>query len=295
MKKEKAYKEIHFEDKSQFPFYTISFEKGGVSRLSHHYHDEFEIIYFKKGKAMYEIDYLPYIVEGESILIMPKGAVHSARSIDYVMCSGEVFIFSDRLLEDSVRNLNITNYTLPLINGEMLFRVIDINKDKEVFDKMKEILIKVKELNIEKKYAYELRIKGLILEFFGILLQHGYSVCRVINKKQAEKNEKMKKVFQYIHENYAQNLMLSEVAKLVSLNTSYFSRYFKEYSGYNFNDYLNTYRITFATHMLFNTELSITDICFENGFQDLSYFIKVFKKKIGCSPLKFRQNNMKDR
>jgi len=289
--RKEIYNEIHFKNQNLFPFYTKSFKRGGVSILNNHYHEEFEIVYFRKGKALYEIDFLPYIIEQESILIIPKNAVHSAKSIDYITCEGDVFIFNDLLLEDSLKSFYTNNYTIPLINGDMVFKVIDINTNKELFLKLRNLLITIKNQNTEKKLAYELLIKGLVLEFFGLILQSEYSIIRNFNKNDLEKTEKMKKVYQYIHENFKKEITLKEAAKLVSLNNTYFSRYFKEYSGQTFNDYVNTYRITHATHLLFDNEINITDICFESGFQDLSYFIKVFKKKMGSSPLKYRQLN----
>lgn len=289
MNRKEIYNEIHFKNQDLFPFYTKSFKRGGASILNNHYHEEFEIVYFRKGKALYEIDFLPYIIEQESILIIPKNAVHSAKSVDYTMCEGDVFIFNDLLLEDSLKSFYINNHTIPLINGDMIFKVIDVNTDKKLFSKLKNLLITIKTQNNEKKLAYELLIKGLILEFFGLILQSEYSIVRNLNKNDLEKTEKMKKVYQYIHENFKKEISLNEAAKLVSLNNTYFSRYFKEYSGQTFNDYVNTYRITHATHLLFNNKTNITDICFESGFQDLSYFIKVFKKKMGKTPFKYRK------
>lgn len=294
MNKTMVYNEIHFNDKNIFPFSTSSFSASGLSVLKNHNHKEFEIIYFKKGKALYEIDFLPYIIEEESILIIPKNAVHSARSVDLLACEGDVFIFSDLLLEDSLKSFYTNTYTFPLINGDMIFKVITLQNNSELFLKLKDILLRIVLQNTEKKLAYELLIKGLILEFFALIFQSEYKIIRNFNKNDLEKIEKMKVVYKYISENFKKEINLQEAAKLVSLNNTYFSRYFKEHSGQTFNDYVNTYRITHAASLLLN-DMNITDICFESGFQDLSYFIKVFKKKMNETPFKYKLKfNKKD-
>jgi len=78
--------------------------------------------------------------------------------------------------------------------------------------------------------------------------------------------------------------------KILNISDSHFTRLFKEISGKTFTEYLNHYRITKSKYYLIYTKNSITDIAFECGFQDLSYYNKVFNKFENCSPSSYRKS-----
>lgn len=92
----------------------------------------------------------------------------------------------------------------------------------------------------------------------------------------------------YINENYAQQLSLEKVSEIVYLNPFYFSRIFKEETGQTFVEYVTKVRINRAKELLVGTDLSIASIASQTGFQDASYFSRVFQKVEGTSPTDFR-------
>lgn len=101
-------------------------------------------------------------------------------------------------------------------------------------------------------------------------------------------NEIIKKAIQYISKNYANALTLELVANQVHLNPSYFSTIFKQSTGSSFKEYLNMVRIEESKRLLSNTEYSLIDIAVATGFEDQSYFTKVFKKYTGLTPKQYR-------
>lgn len=98
----------------------------------------------------------------------------------------------------------------------------------------------------------------------------------------------IKKAIQYISKNYANNLSLELVANHVHLNPTYFSTLFKQSTGSSFKEYLNMVRIEESKRLLSNTDYSLIDIAVATGFEDQSYFTKVFKKYTGLTPKQFR-------
>lgn len=100
--------------------------------------------------------------------------------------------------------------------------------------------------------------------------------------------EVMKNAIQYITQNYNRPLTLEETAGHVHLNPSYFSTIFKQSCGSSFKEYLNYIRIEESKHLLTETNYSIIDIAVAVGFEDQSYFTKVFKKFTGLTPKCFR-------
>lgn len=101
-------------------------------------------------------------------------------------------------------------------------------------------------------------------------------------------NEIIKKAMVYISQNFHSNITLEDVANHVHLHPSYFSTMFKQSIGSSFKEYINMVRIEESKRLLTNTDFSIIDIAIAIGFEDQSYFSKVFKKYTGLTPKQFR-------
>ncbi|MDR1446255.1 MAG: helix-turn-helix domain-containing protein [Treponema sp.] len=99
----------------------------------------------------------------------------------------------------------------------------------------------------------------------------------------------LKRAEQYIRENYTRKISLREIAGVSGLSAPYFSTIFKEEMGENFSSYLNRLRVEKAGKLLLETDLSLCDISCNCGFEDQSWFSKIFKAYTGSSPGKYRQ------
>lgn len=102
---------------------------------------------------------------------------------------------------------------------------------------------------------------------------------------------RMGTIYDYIHGNYDRRPNVNEIAKIVSLSTPAFCRYFKKQTNMTFTDFVNNYRINQARIFLLK-ESSITEVCFMVGFESLSYFNKLFKKYVGETPSEFRKRHL---
>lgn len=98
---------------------------------------------------------------------------------------------------------------------------------------------------------------------------------------------------QYLKNHCEEKISLEEMAERMYLSPAYFSRIFKRETGENFNSYLNHLRIEKSKKLLFHRDLKLADIALLSGFEDQSYFTKVFKRVTGSSPLKYRESNTK--
>jgi len=99
----------------------------------------------------------------------------------------------------------------------------------------------------------------------------------------------MQRSISFINENYKNNLTLDTLANLVHLNSSYFSSLFKKETGFSFSSYLNKVRIEKSKLLLKNYDESILNIALEVGFEDQSYFTKVFKAVTKMTPKEYQQ------
>jgi AraC-like DNA-binding protein/ligand-binding sensor protein len=98
----------------------------------------------------------------------------------------------------------------------------------------------------------------------------------------------LRKAERFIWENYTRKISLQEIAAAAGLSAPYFSTIFKEEMGENLSSYLNRLRVEKARHMLAETDLTLTEIASSCGFEDQSWFSKIFKSFTGISPGKYR-------
>lgn len=106
-------------------------------------------------------------------------------------------------------------------------------------------------------------------------------------------SRRVSKVQKYIENNYKEELRLTTLAELVNMTPVSFSRFFHLRTGKTLSEYIVDIRLGFATRMLIDTSTSIAEICYECGFNNLSNFNRIFKKKKECSPKEFRENYVK--
>lgn len=103
------------------------------------------------------------------------------------------------------------------------------------------------------------------------------------------------KVKNYITKNYMDEIRLGTLSDIAGMSPSAFSRFFKLHTGRCLSDYIIDHRLGYASRLLVDTTKSIAEIGYECGFNNLSNFNRIFKKKKGCSPSEFRENYHKTR
>lgn len=109
------------------------------------------------------------------------------------------------------------------------------------------------------------------------------------NSNDSFKIERLKKVILYIQQNYDQQIRLSELAALIPMSEGQLCRFFKSMTRQTPMDYINSYRIRQAVELLREPDRKISDIALEVGYDNISYFIRVFRKAMNCSPSEFRK------
>ena len=110
------------------------------------------------------------------------------------------------------------------------------------------------------------------------------------NSISACKIDELECALNYIEKNFRKDITLNNVANYVKFSSTYLSKIFKNNIGINFNKYITKRRIKEAVLMLENKNISINDLAFEIGYNEPSYFCKVFKKEKGVTPLEYRKN-----
>ena len=106
-----------------------------------------------------------------------------------------------------------------------------------------------------------------------------------------KEQHRIQQVYHFIETNYQKEIDVNEVARLCHLTTAAFCRYFKKSTHYTFTDFLNHFRINQSKKILMQNK-TVTEACYESGFENISYFNKTFKKFTGENPSVFKKNNL---
>ena len=120
-------------------------------------------------------------------------------------------------------------------------------------------------------------------EDYVILNADGYAF-----ETEPQDSAKVDIIFNHINDNFKEHISLDEIAEKVSMTVPAFCRYFKKVTGKTFTKLVNEYRVVHATKLLSESQMSITDISFECGFNNFSHFNKLFKEFTGKSASKYR-------
>lgn len=116
-----------------------------------------------------------------------------------------------------------------------------------------------------------------------------------VNQDDSSESRRIQKVITYLNCNYQKEIRLIDVASHVNMSEVSFSRFMKKRTGKNYIEYLNDLRLGIASRSLVDTNKSIAEISYECGFNNLSNFNRIFKKRKGYTPKEFRDNYTKMR
>jgi len=172
---------------------------------------------------------------------------------------------------------------------------------KEMFEKAKQgIHFSIVTANFVQKRIIELANKQgflSVLELMSIL--HLLSTSNDMqllsgaafsNVNQSYNSRRVKKVVDYLNQHFDKPISLANVANLANMTEVSFSRFFKQHTGNSFIDNLLEIRLSHASRLLIDTHLPISQIAFNCGFNNISNFNRIFKKKKGCTPKEFRED-----
>jgi YesN/AraC family two-component response regulator len=177
-------------------------------------------------------------------------------------------------------------YILPIKQNMILFH--NRIESKIIKETLKCIIAKY----TEKKNGYELQLLSLMYRIISELFEN--QITRSLSKRNAELLGKSRagfqRVLEYIESNYESEIKLSYVAKLAEMSKGYFCTGFKQTTGKSFTDYLNLFRVEKAAILLKQNKSRITDIALSVGFEDMSYFCRIFKKYMGQAPSFYRRS-----
>lgn len=260
-----------------------------------HVHPECELNYIENAKGAQRIvgDSIEEIDEEELVLITNPRLEHAW--MDHKNKSQDIhevtIQFHLGLLSEDFLNKN------QLISIQQLFRHAEkgVVFSREAITKVRPLL---KTLTCENDSFYSL-VKLLII-FHELSMDKGLRELSsrlfvASNEEKEHNNKKLNKIIDYVNRHYADTIRLSDIAEMVNMSEASFCRFIKQHTSKSFIDFLTDIRLGTAARALVDSSLSIAEIGYNCGFNNLSNFNRIFKKKKGTTPSEFRENYRKNK
>jgi AraC-like DNA-binding protein len=252
-----------------------------------HYHEEFELNFIQNAKNARRVigDHIEDIEEQELVLVgsnlQHAWFTHNCKSNDIreITVQFHKDLFDDKLLrrnqlsfirtmlEKSLRGILFSKET----TQQLAPRIIELNQ-KQGFDSVLELMSILHDLSISRN------MRILSDASFNNTEQYTYNSRRI------------EKTLEYMNHNFDKPITLNEVARLANMSDAAFSRFFKQRTGNTFIDSLTEIRLGHASRMLIDTTQSVAEIAYHCGFNNISNFNRIFKKKKSCTPKDFRES-----
>lgn len=302
----------HGTPENPFSQYHIS-DVNRAFQIPVHWHDELEIIYVKHGKLHVTISGENYIGNPKEAFVVSPGSLHFMGSptgdVDYY-----TFLFPVEYISFQTDDIMEKTILSPLKHGGVMIkpqindmaediceRLIEINtnisylkkktsesteerknRENHKYNKSDDIAVSnINEANINAQFE----TKMTLLKFIRKMWQNGLILENAANGT----NTTEKEMITYIRQNYTREISLQEFGMQFHLSEKYVSRYFKEHFHITLSQYINHLRLEHARQLLQESTVPVTEVALQSGYQNVSYFIRCFKKMYGVSPLKYRK------
>ena len=251
-----------------------------------HFHPEYELNYISNAKGakriigdhIDEIDDLELVLVGPNIFHCWEDFHNTATQIHEITIQ-----FPADLIGEGLLSKNVFKPIKELFQHAQRGIAFSRQTIKQVEDKL---------LTISKKNGFDsiLELQSLLFDLATSRNQRLLTNASFQRANDFYNSESIEKMYNYIKENYNKKIKLEEVAKLLNMSVISFTRLIKQHTGKSFIDFLNEMRLGLATRQLIETNTSVAQICFNCGFNNVSNFNRIFKRKQGVTPSEFRNN-----
>ena len=281
--------ETGYHGTSEFPV-AVYLDDVSHEYVNWHWHEEFEIGFVTEGSVILGCGNRKYQMEFGDIFFVNSNVLHSMhKNNTSKQAVFKSIAFHSSIISESMNSVFYIKYLLPILSNSN-FREYIITKDSNFYQSMLDILSKVWNLVCSQSSDFEIKVRNELSTLFCILNQFQKNIKETFSPKMPNylPEKRVQVLLDYIHTHYKDKITIEELAKTASISKTEVLRCFKAIMGLSPISYLNSYRLQSAAHMLINTEKNIQEIAEDCGFDDNSYFSKLFKKKYHVTPHDYR-------
>lgn len=265
----------HGTDDFPVGFYHVD-ESHPRYEMPFHWHRESELIRVLEGSLQITLDDHPVSLSSGETAFIAGGVVHGGNPHN---CAYECVVFD----LESIFSAGIGKQLLRPI----LKRRTKIQDFYGIDSEIQPMMDRLLDSMIQKRDGYELSVLGILCEFFGLVLRDRLYRPTQEDSRERARIEPLKPVLEFIETAYSDEISLEQLARLSGMSPKYFCRYFRAVTQKTPFDYLNFYRIERACCLLDPDGPPVAQVGYQCGFNDASYFIRIFKKYKGITPKQY--------
>lgn len=277
------------------PTYPISIyevtETDGQTLFDTHWHDELEFMLITEGRIRVQLDMDEYVLEEGQAVFVNSGMLHGAFPTDTATCSLYAIVFHPEFLASRTKDILQTTYIEPILSRQIQLPAVirgESPTERSLIERLRSIIT----TNTTRSGAYELVTKSDLYMSMAYLLEDRQPNKRP-SRAETQQVERLKQVLSYIHRHYQETIRLQDLAEELGMSVEHLCRSFKKMMKKSPVAYINEYRMQQAKLLLADTDERILDIALQVGFDNLSYFITVFKAHCGVTPSQYRKQLQK--
>lgn len=259
-------------------------------RVNLHWHDQMELIYIKRGEGAVSVNLERYPVSAGCVVPVLPGELHAIEGDPGARMEYENIIFSLGLL-DSVEADDWCRGVVDALRRGALHVQRPICPGTELHRAVSRALDGADAACAEKAPGYPLLVKS---ELFRLLFALNRHRLPAPPGRPSEDAEKLKGLLAYVKAHFGEPICVADAAAVAGYSPSHFMRIFRQVTGRTFVDFLTDYRLSAAVYYLKETRDDIGAVAANCGFDNISYFIRRFRRKYGTSPGRYRRDAAKE-
>ncbi len=256
--------------------------------VERHWHSDIELILVRKGSYLCELNLETFRLEEGDIVFINSEELHQLTGLGHATVH-DVILFGPDILDFSYPDEWQEQWTRPFLNHDLAFPHI-LRPGHPQYSPFRRLFGQILQKALNGESGWYIHCKLLLLQFFVLAAESGMLLPARQQSSGAGQHRisHYKTIISYMEEHYQEPIALKHLADAIPCNPQYLCRFFKELAGVSPIQYLISYRIERACGLLANTSLPILQIAMDCGFDNVSYFIRKFKKSRGCTPKEFR-------
>ena len=260
----------------------------GTRFIYTHYHHHLEFIWVRSGAFRFDLESEGNVVEEGDVLIVGSDRIHGGSSLEGIACDVLSVVFDVRMLYgDTMPDRSATQFLASLTEQRYTLPT-RLPASSELGAKLRSHLSRLAEVHVDPEPGAELMIKALLLQCFYELARAGaYVRARGDEQQRSDRHaERVREILLYIDAHLAEKLPVAHLAARLHLSPAHFHALFRKYTGQSPVEYINSLRLA-RSHALLSSSESITtqEAAHRVGFENVSYFIKCFKRRYGVTPM----------
>lgn len=252
-----------------------------------HWHKAVELFYVESGEVEYNLPSGKICFPAGSGGLLNSNILHASRGISLINENVEFCHIFDASLIAGGRGSRIEEkYVLPLITVPQA-EMIALYPGNPVHQEILKMIRNAFDIS-EKEFGFEIHLRAVLSEIWIRIFQQSVPLLAQPPKLR-KNNDKIKDLMIYVHQHYSEKLVISQLASAVFLSERECFRIFQECLHMTPMQYIQNYRLQMACQMLAETRASVTEISHACGLGSSSYFGKVFREYMNCTPGEYRQ------